>query len=122
MKPSSSVSCFHATGPGFKPQSEQGRLSCSSLSGLIKEYQAFLETEQWRFHVKLTRTSTHAPQENILLEAMFEIPGSDIASVRVTSEVVQGLSQPLYIRKEKVEKKEYCDNDVREDQERAVNT
>ncbi|GFR10177.1 ATP-dependent Clp protease ATP-binding subunit clpX-like, mitochondrial [Trichonephila clavata] len=63
-----------------------------------------------------------AIMENILLEAMFEIPGSDIASVRVTSEVVRGLSQPLYIRKEKVEKKEYCDNDVREDQERAVNT
>jgi len=64
-----------------------------------------------------------AIMENILLEAMFEIPGSDIATVRVTSDVVLGHCSPLYIRGTKSEKKEYCDNDpVREHQERAVNT
>ncbi|GIY01751.1 ATP-dependent Clp protease ATP-binding subunit clpX-like, mitochondrial [Caerostris extrusa] len=63
-----------------------------------------------------------AIMENILLEAMFEIPGSDIATVQVTHEVVQGQRPPFYIRKTKMEKKEYCDNDVSHDQERAVNT
>lgn len=53
---------------------------------------------------------------------MFEIPGSDIATVHVTKDVVLGQSQPSYVRGSKKEKKEYCDSDVREDKERAVNT
>lgn len=55
---------------------------------------------------------------------MFEIPGSDIASVRVTKDVVLGRSPPSYIRGVKQEKKDVYDNNdnVREDQERAVNT
>lgn len=64
-----------------------------------------------------------AIMENILLEAMFEIPGSDIVSVRVTKDVVLGQSQPSYIRGVKQEKKDFYDNEnMREDQERAVNT
>ncbi|KAF8794819.1 ATP-dependent Clp protease ATP-binding subunit like protein [Argiope bruennichi] len=63
-----------------------------------------------------------AIMENILLEAMFEIPGSDIATVQITSEVVKGDRPPFYIRKVKLEDKEYCENDNRDNQERAVNT
>ncbi|CAL1296143.1 unnamed protein product [Larinioides sclopetarius] len=63
-----------------------------------------------------------AIMENILLEAMFEIPGSDIATVQITSEVVKGDRAPFYIRKVKLEDKEYCENDTRDNQERAVNT
>lgn len=62
-------------------------------------------------------------QENILLEAMFEIPGSDIVTVRVTKDVVSGKSAPYYIRGVKQENKDYDDSEnVSEDRERAVNT
>ncbi|XP_067929243.1 ATP-dependent Clp protease ATP-binding subunit clpX-like, mitochondrial isoform X2 [Watersipora subatra] len=37
-----------------------------------------------------------AIMENILLDTMFEVPGSDIVSITVTKEAVQGLSQPQY--------------------------
>lgn len=64
-----------------------------------------------------------AIMENILLEAMFEIPGSDIVSVRVTKDVVLGQSAPYYIKGVKQESKDYFDSEnVREDKERAVNT
>lgn len=36
-------------------------------------------------------------QETILLEPMFEIPGSDINSVRVTEDVVKDLCKPIYV-------------------------
>ncbi|XP_035207146.1 ATP-dependent Clp protease ATP-binding subunit clpX-like, mitochondrial isoform X1 [Stegodyphus dumicola] len=64
-----------------------------------------------------------AIMETILLEPMFEIPGSDIVTVRVTKDVVLGKCPPFYVRGEKQEKKDYFENEaVREDQERAVNT
>ncbi|UYV70513.1 hypothetical protein LAZ67_7003369 [Cordylochernes scorpioides] len=40
--------------------------------------------------------------ENILLEPMFEIPGSDIVSVKITSDVVNGRSNPVYFRRDEV--------------------
>lgn len=39
-----------------------------------------------------------AIMETLLLETMFEIPGSDIVSVHVTEECVKGKCQPVYIR------------------------
>lgn len=37
-------------------------------------------------------------QENLLLEPMFEIPGSDIVSVHVTEQCVKNKTRPVYIR------------------------
>ena len=36
-------------------------------------------------------------KETLLLEAMFEIPGSDIVSVHVTEDCVNGKCDPMYI-------------------------
>lgn len=44
-----------------------------------------------------------AIMESILLEPMFEIPGSDILSVHITEDVVLGNNQPLYIKGRPVE-------------------
>jgi ATP-dependent Clp protease ATP-binding subunit ClpX len=37
-------------------------------------------------------------QETLLLDPMFEIPGSDVMSVHITEDVVSGASAPIYIR------------------------
>lgn len=37
-------------------------------------------------------------QETLLLEPMFEIPGSDVISVHIAEDVVLGKSEPIYIR------------------------
>jgi len=37
-------------------------------------------------------------QESLLLDPMFEIPGSDVMSVHITEDVVSGTSSPVYIR------------------------
>lgn len=42
-------------------------------------------------------------KENILLEPMFEVPGSDIMSVHVTEDVVFGKIAPVYIRSRPLE-------------------
>ncbi|XP_015928536.1 ATP-dependent Clp protease ATP-binding subunit clpX-like, mitochondrial isoform X2 [Parasteatoda tepidariorum] len=60
-----------------------------------------------------------AIMENILLEAMFEIPGSDIVTVHITSDVVLGKCPPIFVRSVKQEK--CCDTETREDFERAAN-
>lgn len=39
-----------------------------------------------------------AIMESILLEPMFEIPGSDVVSVHITEDVVMGQSSPVYVR------------------------
>ncbi|KAE8745187.1 hypothetical protein FOCC_FOCC008078 [Frankliniella occidentalis] len=39
-----------------------------------------------------------AIMETLLLEPMFEIPGSDVISVHITEDVVFGKSEPMYIR------------------------
>lgn len=49
------------------------------------------------------KISTNILQENILLEPMFEIPGSDILSVHITEDVITGKNQPLYIKGRPVE-------------------
>lgn len=38
-----------------------------------------------------------AIMENLLLDAMFEVPGSDIVSVHLTAEAVRGEASPIYI-------------------------
>lgn len=42
--------------------------------------------------------SSFPPKEKLLLEPMFEVPHSDIMAVELNKEVVQGKSQPRYIR------------------------
>jgi ATP-dependent Clp protease ATP-binding subunit ClpX len=37
-------------------------------------------------------------QETLLLDPMFEIPGSDVMSVHITEDVVGGGRAPIYIR------------------------
>ena len=39
--------------------------------------------------------------ENVLMDIMYEVPGSDITQVTITREVVERQSQPLYKRTEK---------------------
>lgn len=39
-----------------------------------------------------------AIMESLLLDPMFEIPGSDVMSVHITEDVVSGTSSPVYIR------------------------
>lgn len=36
-------------------------------------------------------------QENLLLDSMFEIPGSDIVSVHITAEAVRGEAAPIFV-------------------------
>lgn len=43
------------------------------------------------------KTCLHA-QEKLLLEPMFEVPHSDIMAVELDKDVVQGKSQPRYVR------------------------
>lgn len=40
-----------------------------------------------------------AIMESLLLEPMFEVPGSDVMSVHVTEGCVRGLEKPQYIRR-----------------------
>ncbi|XP_039291626.1 ATP-dependent Clp protease ATP-binding subunit clpX-like, mitochondrial isoform X2 [Nilaparvata lugens] len=47
-----------------------------------------------------------AIMEKLLLEPMFEIPGSDIVSVHITEEVVGGKESPIYIRGKPLEEGE----------------
>ena len=46
--------------------------------------------------------------ENVLMEIMYEVPGSDITQVTITREVVEKQSQPLYkrVHKEESDKEE----------------
>ena len=41
-----------------------------------------------------------AIMETLLLDSMFEVPGSDILAVHVNEETVAGRSPPVYIRRE----------------------
>jgi hypothetical protein len=63
----------------------------------------------WVFRIKFANLYTlleeglnymdvHSFQEKILLDPMFEIPGSDVMSVHITEDVVNGTSPPVYIR------------------------
>jgi len=42
-------------------------------------------------------------KERILLDAMFDVPGTDIVEVVVTEDVVRGGKSPEYIRRSPVE-------------------
>lgn len=56
--------------------------------------------------VGLLNISTHYqsltnvfPQETLLLEPMFEVPGSDVKTVHITEDCVRGQTEPVYIRR-----------------------
>ena len=49
-------------------------------------------------------------QETLLLEPMFEVPGSDITTVILTEDVVMGKNEPFYIRSPRE-----LDNEAEED-------
>lgn len=46
-------------------------------------------------------------QENILLDAMFDVPGSNITAVMITEKVVKGEEPAAYIRSPKLTKDEH---------------
>ncbi|KAL1475391.1 hypothetical protein MTO96_019831 [Rhipicephalus appendiculatus] len=62
-----------------------------------------------------------AIMETILLEPMFEIPGSDVTSVHITHDCAMGKCAPLYIRGRPVER-DFYDDSPSADQERAVSS
>lgn len=62
-----------------------------------------------------------AIMETILLEPMFEIPGSDVTSVHITHDCAMGKCAPLYIRGRPVEQ-DFYDDSPTADQERAVSS
>lgn len=41
-----------------------------------------------------------AIMENLLLDSMFEVPGSDILTVHINEDTVLGRAPPVYIRRE----------------------
>jgi ATP-dependent Clp protease ATP-binding subunit ClpX len=41
-----------------------------------------------------------AIMESLLLEPMFEVPGSDIVSVHVTEQCVKGIQKPQYVKRD----------------------
>lgn len=45
-------------------------------------------------------------QENLLLDSMFEIPGSDIVSVHITAESVRGEAAPIFVHGQPVPSEE----------------
>lgn len=47
---------------------------------------------------KLKTLFLSPPQEKLLLEPMFEVPHSDIMAVELNKDVVQGKSEPQYMR------------------------
>ncbi|XP_037807341.1 ATP-dependent Clp protease ATP-binding subunit clpX-like, mitochondrial [Lucilia sericata] len=56
--------------------------------------------------------------EQLLLDPMFEVPGSDIKTVHITSSCVKGKSEPIYIRNEESTNTETTSDDT-EDSETA---
>ncbi|XP_054160665.1 ATP-dependent Clp protease ATP-binding subunit clpX-like, mitochondrial [Oppia nitens] len=63
--------------------------------------------------------------ENILLEPMFDIPGSDVSSVHITEDVVLGKAKPQYVRSSSSSTppiQDVVDSDSTVDQKRAINT
>ena len=47
---------------------------------------------------RLSCMGVYCFQESLLLDPMFEIPGSDVMSVHITEDVVSATSLPVYIR------------------------
>lgn len=41
-----------------------------------------------------------AIMETLLLDSMFEVPGSDILAVHINEDTVLGRAQPVYLRRE----------------------
>lgn len=66
-----------------------------------------------------------AIMETLLLEPMFEIPGSNITSVLITEDVVDGKNQPIYTRASSTSSnsssQEEYENRSNENASRAVN-
>ena len=57
--------------------------------------------------------STAFKQERLLLDSMYDVPGSDIIGVCVDEAVVAGGKQPLYIRKPSPDGGETDDSDTK---------
>lgn len=38
-------------------------------------------------------------QETLLLEPMFEVPGSDVKTVHITEDCARGQTEPVYVRR-----------------------
>ncbi|GFO37832.1 ATP-dependent clp protease ATP-binding subunit clpx-like protein [Plakobranchus ocellatus] len=96
-------------------------------NALIPQYQALFAMDKIQLevledarraiaHLALERKTgargLRAIMENILLDSMFEVPGSDITTVIVNEKVVKGEEGATYIRKQQVEKD---DGDAAED-------
>lgn len=64
-------------------------------------------------------TMCHFLQETLLLEPMFEIPGSDVLSVHITDDSVLKKAEPVYIRGKQVDSTEAAEDDSSEMQARA---
>jgi hypothetical protein len=47
---------------------------------------------------RLSCMGVYCFQGSVLLDPVFEIPGSDVMSVHITEDVVSGASLPVYIR------------------------
>lgn len=52
---------------------------------------------RWLRTKKLKKTFVVFKQETLLLDAMFEVPGSDVKTVHITEDCVKGLCPPEYI-------------------------
>jgi len=61
------------------------------------------EIAQLAMERKTGARGLRAIMENLLLETMFEIPGSDVVSVHVTEDCVKNNTKPVYIRGKPVE-------------------
>uniref|UniRef100_U5ET70 Putative atp-dependent clp protease atp-binding subunit clpx n=1 Tax=Corethrella appendiculata TaxID=1370023 RepID=U5ET70_9DIPT len=90
------------------------RILTEPKNALIPQYRALLSMDQ----VELTFTDDALKQiaqlamerqtgarglraimESLLLEPMFEVPGSDVKSVHITDECVRGAGEPIYIKR-----------------------
>lgn len=69
------------------------------MSGLCKDMWI---VDRWKVLFPLYYLTVTYFQENLLLDSMFEIPGSDIVSVHVTGEAVRGEGSPIFIHDQPV--------------------
>lgn len=96
-------------------------------NALVSQYQALFSMDKVNLemtkealkaiaHLAMERKTgargLRAIMEKILLDAMFEVPGSDIVSVVVTEDVVKNSREPEYVRKTVSSDAEYVDESV----------
>ncbi|KAH6938864.1 hypothetical protein HPB50_013827 [Hyalomma asiaticum] len=97
-------------------------LGCEpSLVELTFEPEALRAIAHLAMERKTGARGLRAIMETILLEPMFEIPGSDVTSVHITHDCAMGKCAPLYIRGRPIER-DFYDDSPTADQERAVSS